>query len=196
MPRSGPAPMPGESSAESPGRVRRGRGSSRSRVARCRARRFPSFWGAVRIRALAPTMRRTSLRSIWLPRAWAAAPQASRVLCVGAPASASASVPSERCTLAPRGGPCARATIGLRSSSVRRGLRPAPGRSPRPSIPSVLKRTRRSRTVWGWHPNSCAIAVVWSPSPLRTIIRARWIQSPGACRLWASRRIWRSSTLS
>ena len=32
-------------------------------------------------------------------------------------------------------------------ASLRRGLRPAPGRSPNPSIPSALKRTMRSRTV-------------------------------------------------
>jgi hypothetical protein len=83
-----------------------------------------------------------------------------------------------------------------RSSSVMRGLRPAPGRSTRPSIPSTLKRWPRVRTVLGWHPSSSAILVVRSPRQLREIIRALVIQSPGAWRLPASLRIFRSSSLS
>ncbi len=80
-----------------------------------------------------------------------------------------------------------------RSSSVMRGARPAPERSPRPSIPSALKRWTRMRTVLGWHPSSSAILVVRSPCQLSEMIRALVIQSPGAWRLPASLRIFRSS---
>ena len=38
------------------------------------------------------------------------------------------------------GGPFAKAMIWLRSASIKRGLRPGPGRSPSPSTPSTLKR--------------------------------------------------------
>jgi hypothetical protein len=81
----------------------------------------------------------------------------------------------------------------LRSCSVSRGLRPAPGRSPSPSSPSALNRLMRSRTVWGWQWSSAAIWLVRAPSQLRVIIRARAIQSPGAWRLVASLRTARSS---
>ena len=157
---------------------------------------FPQLWVECQRTLSRRRIRRTWLRSIWIPCSWAASTRASRVQCVWASASSIANVPSDSRMMAPGGEPLARAMIWLRSSSVRRGFLPCPGRSPRPSIPSALKRTRRSRTVWGWHPNSWAISVVRSPSQLRAIIRARTIQSPGAWRLWESRRIWRSSTSS
>ena len=50
----------------------------------------------------------------------------------------------------PGGGRVTRASTALRSASVKRRFRPAPGRSSRPSRPSALNRARRSRTVWGW----------------------------------------------
>lgn len=64
------------------------------------------------------------------------------------------------------------------------------------SMPSALKRWRRSRTVLGWQPSSSAILAVRSPRQLKEMIRARKIQSPGAWRLPASLRILRSSSVS
>src|SRR5215211_2406876 len=82
-----------------------------------------------------------------------------------------------------------------RSNSVRRGLRPAPGRSPSPSIPSALKRWSGFLTVLGWQPSFSAILAVRSPCQLKEMMRARKIQSPGAWRLPASLRIFRSSSM-
>jgi hypothetical protein len=49
----------------------------------------------------------------------------------------------------PGGGVRTRAMIWLRAASVSRGLRPAPGRSPRPANPWRLNRVICLRTVWG-----------------------------------------------
>src|SRR5256885_723991 len=57
----------------------------------------------------------------------------------------------------PGGGSFTSARIRLRSSSVKRGLRPDPDRIRRPLIPSLLKRARWVRTVFGWHFSSVAI---------------------------------------
>jgi hypothetical protein len=86
----------------------------------------------------------------------------------------------------PGGSLATRALILERSSSVRRGLRPAPGPAPRPSILSALKRWRRFRTILGYQPSSSAILAVRSPFQLRETMRARKIQSPGAWRLPAN----------
>jgi hypothetical protein len=84
------------------------------------------------------------------------------------------------------------ATLGLAEPPRSAG----PGRSPSPSTPSALNRCSRSRTVWGWQPSWSAIWVVPRPSQLWAIIRARRIQSPGACRAPASLRMVRSSAAS
>src|SRR5215212_6431044 len=68
-------------------------------------------------------------------------------------------------------------------------LRSAPGRSPSPSRPSVLKRCRRLQTVCGWRPSPSAILVVRNPCQLKEMIRALAIQSAGAWRLRARYRI-------
>jgi hypothetical protein len=52
----------------------------------------------------------------------------------------------------------------LRSNSVSRALRPAPGRLVKPSIPSEQKRSKRSRTVCGWQRRWQAISPVRRPS--------------------------------
>ena len=107
-----------------------------------------------------------------------------------------ASSPSPPWCSRPGGAERARAMIRPRSVSLSRRGRPGPGRSPSPSTPSALNRCSRSRTVWGWQPSWSAIWVVPRPSQLWAIIRARRIQSPGACRAPASLRMVRSSAAS
>src|SRR6266508_2309954 len=141
-------------------------------------------------------MRRTWLRPTRMPPAWAACASASRVQCAGASGWAGASSPSPPWYSRPGGPERARAIILPRSVSVSRRGRPGPGRSPRPSTPSALNRCSRSRTVCGWQPSWSAIWVVRRPSQLWAIIRARRIQSPGACRAPASLRMVRSSAAS
>ena len=83
-----------------------------------------------------------------------------------------------------------------RCASVIRRLRPAPGRLPSPSMPAVLNRCSQRRTVFSWQPISATIAGTASPSQLSAIIRARSIQSAGACRAPASLRIFLASLSS
>ena len=61
-------------------------------------------------------------------------------------------VPPGSVTNLPGGALERRAMISERSSSVMRGLRPAPGRSPSPSVPRASKRWMRFLTVWGGSP--------------------------------------------
>ncbi len=71
------------------------------------------------------------------------------------------------------------------------------GTVPRPSIPSALKRARRSRTVMAAEftgDGSGAQPIPTAHDHAR--VRARRIQSPGAWRLLASLRTWRSSRSS
>lgn len=60
------------------------------------------------------------------------------------------------------------------------GLAAGAGAVTKPVQPSALNRLMRSRTVWGWQGGSAAIWLVRRPCQLWVIIRARWIQSPGA----------------
>ena len=107
--------------------------------------------------------------------------------------SSTPSTPSEPVSSLPDGSLATRTMILERSSSVILGLRPAPGRSPSPSIPSALKRWRRFLTVLGWQPSSSAILAVRSPCQLRKTMRARKVQSAGAWRLPANLRIFDTS---
>jgi hypothetical protein len=97
------------------------------------------------------------LRWTWIPAAWAASVRASKLHCAE-PCSSRATISSARLSSRPGGGSFTSARIRLRSSSVKRGLRPAPDRIPRPLIPSLLKRARWVRTVFGWHFSSVAIS--------------------------------------
>jgi hypothetical protein len=147
------------------------------------------------------TPSRKRMRLIWerlttIPRLRAAAVRASSVQCASLSSSKASSSPPPPRTRRPGGSVLGRAMILERSSSVRRGLRPAPGRSESPSIPSELKRWRRVRTVLGWQPSTSATLVVRSPCQLEGTIRTRDIQSPGAWRLPASLRIFPSSSAS
>jgi hypothetical protein len=83
-----------------------------------------------------------------------------------------------------------------RCVSVIRRLRPAPGRSPSPSRPAALNRCSQRRTVFSCRPVLAAIAGTASPSQLSVMIRARSIQSAGACRAPASLRIFLASLSS
>jgi len=83
-----------------------------------------------------------------------------------------------------------------RCASVIRRLRPAPGWLPSPSRPAALNRCSQRRTVFSWQPTSAAIAGTVIPSQLSVTIRARSIQSPGACRAPASLRIFLASLSS
>jgi hypothetical protein len=56
-------------------------------------------------------------------------------------------------------------------------------------MPAALNRCSQRRTLFGWQPSCPAIAGTVSPSQLSAIMRARSIQSAGACRAPASLRI-------
>jgi hypothetical protein len=81
------------------------------------------------------------------------------------------------------------AMMADRWASVIRRRRLAPGRSPSPTRPAALNRCSQRRTLLGWQPISAAIAGTASPSQLSATIRARSLQSAGACRAPASLRI-------
>ena len=191
--------------AGSPARAHRRRRPSRGPAGGCRARRSRSFCGELRVAGLGPGARPAPADPLGQQDAADLAaldldPKRPGGLGegiqgpVGAVSGWSACrLPSAWRRSRPGGGCLTRAMSWLRSCSVSRGLRPAPGRSPSPSSPSALNRLMRSRTVWGWQWSSAAIWLVRAPSQLRVIIRARAIQSPGAWRLVASLRTARSS---
>jgi hypothetical protein len=114
-------------------------GSALSAHGRVRRQRTPS----------ASRMRRTWLRPTSMPISLAASASASNVQYAAFVSSSGWSPPPGSVSSLPGGSLETRAMILERSSSVMRGLRPAPGRSPSPSIPSALKRWRRFLTVFG-----------------------------------------------
>jgi hypothetical protein len=94
-------------------------------------------------------MRRSWLRCTAMPRSRAAV-SALSVQCASA-RSAATKLPSAGVSSRPGGAVVTKPTMMLRSASVSQGFRPGPERSPSPSRPSALNRSRRSRTVCGWH---------------------------------------------
>src|SRR5262249_55161714 len=120
----------------------------------------------------------------------------SRVHCAGPRSSSADSSPAASRASRPGGSERARAMMADRCASVIRRLRPAPGRSPSPSTPSSLNRCSQRRTFLRWQPSCPAIARTPSPSQLSAMIRARSIQSAGACRAPASPRIFLASPSS
>ncbi len=63
-------------------------------------------------------------------------------------------------------------------------------------MPAALNRCSQRRTVFSWQPIRAAIAGTASPSQLSATIRARSIQSAGACRAPPSWRIFLASPSS
>src|SRR5438034_6519976 len=157
-------------------------------VAQLRVRRQRTF--------SASRIRRTWLRPTWMPASRAAWARVSRVHCAGPPSSSADSSPAASRASWPGGADRASAMMCDRCASVIRRLRPAPGRSPSPSMPAALTRCRQRRTLSPWQPILAAIAATPSPSQLSATIRARSLQSAGACRAPASRRIFLSSPSS
>src|SRR5437762_6555136 len=137
----------------------------------------------------ASRIRRTWLRPTWIPLARAAWLKVSRVHCAGPRSSPADSSPAASRASRPGGTDRASAMMTDRSASVIRRLRPAPGWLPSPSMPAALNRCSQRRTVFSWQPTSAAIPGTPSPSQLSATIRARSIQSAGACRAPASLRI-------
>src|SRR5690348_13559800 len=145
----------------------------------------------------ASRIRRTWLRPTSMPASRAARARVSRVRCAGPRSSTGDSSPAPPRSRCPGGSDRAMAMMCDRRASVIRRLRPAPGRSPSPSRPAALNRCSQRRTVFWWRPVSAAIAGTVSPSQLSVMIRARSLQSAGACRAPASWRIflaWPSSS--
>src|SRR6266516_2660993 len=150
-------------------------------VAQLRVRRQRTF--------SARRIRRTWLRPTAMPASRAAWARVSRVHCAGPRSSPADSSPVTSRPRRPGGTQRASAMIRDRSASVIRRLRPAPGWLPSTSMPAALNRCSQRRTVFSWQPTSAAIPPTPSPSQLSVIIRARSIQSAGACRAPASLRI-------
>src|SRR5690348_10214072 len=157
-------------------------------VAQLRVRRQRTF--------SASKIRRTWLRPTWMPASRAAWARVSRVHCAGPSSRSADSSPAPSRASRPGGSERASAMIADRCASVIRRLRPAPGRSPSPSRPAALNRCSQRRTLFGWQPVSAAIAGTARPSQLSTTIRARSLQSAGACRAPASWRIFLASPSS
>ena len=63
-------------------------------------------------------------------------------------------------------------------------------------MPAALNRCSQRRTVFSWQPALAAIAGTARPSQLSATIRARSLQSAGACRAPASLRIFLASLSS
>src|SRR6266487_2337385 len=137
----------------------------------------------------ASRIRRTWLRPTWMPASRAAWLRLSRVHCAGPRSSSADSSPAPSRARQPGGTERAMAMMADRCASVIRRLRPAPGRSPSPSMPAALNRCSQRRTVFSWQPTWAAIAGTASPSQLSAMIRARSTQSAGACRAPASPQI-------
>ena len=125
--------------------------------------------------------------------AWA---RVSRVHWAGPRSSSADSSPAASRASCPGGAERASAMMCGRCASVIRRLRPAPGRSPSPSMPAALNRCSQRRTLFSWQPILAAISATPSPSQLSATIRARSLQSAGACRAPASRRIFLASPSS
>src|SRR6266516_711539 len=157
-------------------------------VAQLRVRRQRTF--------SARRIRRTWLRPTAMPASRAAWARVSRVHCAGPPSSSADSTPAASRASCPGGAERASAMMCDRCASVIRRLRPAPGRSPSPSMPAALNRCSQRRTLFSWQPILAAISATPSPSQLSATIRARSLQSAGACRAPASRRIFLSSPSS
>src|SRR6516164_5925087 len=157
-------------------------------VAQLRVRRQRTF--------SARRMRRTWLRPTWMPTSRAAWARVSRVHWAGPRSSSADSSPAASRASCPGGAARASAMMRDRSASVIRRLRPAPGRSPSPSRPAALNRCSQRRTLFSWQPILAAIPATPSPSQLSATIRARSLQSAGACRAPASRRIFLASPSS
>src|SRR5512146_2029078 len=144
----------------------------------------------------ASRIRRTWLRPTVMPASRAAWARVSRLHCAGPRSSPAASSPSASRSSRPGGTERASAMTCERSASVIRRLRPHPGRLPSPSRPESLNRCNQRRTLFSWQPTWAAIAGTASPSQLSAMIRARSIQSAGACRAPASLRTFLASPSS
>ena len=110
-------------------------------------------------------MRRIWLRLTTIPASLAAWARAFGVHWAEPSSSRATRVPSACVSRCPGGACLARARMRLRSCSVILGLRPDPGRIPRPATPSRVNRFRWMRTVWGWQPSSAAICALRFASP-------------------------------
>src|SRR5215467_5477503 len=157
-------------------------------VAQLRVRRQRTF--------SASKIRRTWLRPTRIPAARAAWARVSSVHCAGPRSSPADSSPVASRASCPGGSERASAMMRDRSASVIRRLRPDPGRLLSPSMPAALNRCSQRRTVFSWQPIPAAIVGTASPSQLSAMIRARSIQSAGACRAPASLRIFLTSSSS
>src|SRR5215208_6016496 len=128
-------------------------------MGQCRARLSSIFWDELRVRALGPRSRPAPAHTFSeqdAPHLAAAYLDAYLVGGLGYSVQHAAFVsssgwspPPGSVSSLPGGSLETRAMILERSSSVMRGLRPAPGRSPSPSIPSALKRWSGFLTVFG-----------------------------------------------
>src|SRR5512142_295005 len=157
-------------------------------VAQLRVRRQRTF--------SASRIRRTWLRPTAIPASRAAWLKVSSVHCAGPRSSSADSSPAASRSSRPGGAERASAMMADRCASVIRRLRPHPGRLPSPSMPAALNRCSQRRAVFSWQPTLAAIAATSSPSQLSATIRARSIQSAGACRAPASLRIFLASLSS
>ena len=157
-------------------------------VAQLRVRRQRTF--------SASRIRRTWLRPTWMPASRATWLRVSRVHCAGPSSRSADNSPAPSRASRPGGTDRASAMMADRSASVIRRLRPHPGRLPSPSMPAALNRCSQRRTLFSWQPTLAAIAATSSPSQLSAMIRARSIQSAGACRAPASLRIFLASPSS
>src|SRR5690349_13045489 len=209
VPHRATSPARAGTCAGSPPPAHRRRSPWNPAAGRCRAPRSRSFRDELRIGAGSPAAGPPPAHFLGqqdppdlaaptsMPASRAARARVSRVRCAGPRSSTADSSPAPPRSRCPGGSDRAMAMMCDRRASVIRRLRPAPGRSPSPSRPAALNRCSQRRTVFWWRPVSAAIAGTVSPSQLSVMIRARSLQSAGACRAPASWRIflaWPSSS--